>query len=248
MFSWYNTEEAFLLSSLNEIVKVWARGSGQAKFDLNICDGVADLSLNFKLGHPSDQHCDPPHHPSQQHVQPDSQQQGEELGQDEETFCPVPRRKSQARRERNRLRAARHRAAAAMEAGAAATENATEAAAASNNIILPFKGKILPVSMREVETAAPRTASSTSPPQTATSTSPTTASTAEAAVSAASSKLLRPVKACPTNPTKFEAELIKKRLFPIPSSHHQVPPRNPDAGKQKCYKMKEDDLWTKLFS
>ena len=50
MFSCNNTEEASLLSSLNEIVKVWARGSGQAKFDLNICDGVAELSLNFKLG------------------------------------------------------------------------------------------------------------------------------------------------------------------------------------------------------
>jgi hypothetical protein len=239
MFSCNNTEEAFLISSLNEIVKVWARGSGQAKFDLNICDGVAELSLNFKLGHPSDQHCDPPH-PTQQHVQPDAQHEGEEHGPDQETFHPVPQRKSQARRERNRLRAARHRAAVATEAAAAATE----AVAASTNIILPFKGTILPVLRREEVNAAPRTAASTSP-RTATPTSPTTASTVEAAVSAA--KLVRPVKACQTHSTSFDAELIKKRLFPIPSSH-QVPPRNPDTGIQKCYKMKEDDLWTKLFS
>ena len=102
---------------------------------------------------------------------------------------------------------------------------------------------------REEVTAAPRTAASTSSqrsPRTATPTSPTTASTVESAVSAASLKLVRPVKACQTHPTSFDAELIKKRLFPIPSSH-QVPTRNPDAGKQKCYKKKEDDLWTKLF-
>ena len=62
------TEEAFLLSSLQEVVKVWARGFGQAKFDLNICDGVADLSLNFKLGHPSEPHCEPVHlHPHHSH-------------------------------------------------------------------------------------------------------------------------------------------------------------------------------------
>ena len=98
MFSGNNTEEAFLLSSLNEIVKVWARGFGQAKFDLNICDGVAELSLNFKLGHPSDQHCAPPRQ-TQQHVLPDAQHEGEELGQDQETFRPVAKHKSQGRRE-----------------------------------------------------------------------------------------------------------------------------------------------------
>ena len=89
MFSCNNTEEAFLLSSLNEVVKVWARGFGQAKFDLIICDGVADVSLNFKLGHPSDQHWDPTH-PTQQHEQPDGQHEGEERGQDKEIFRPVP--------------------------------------------------------------------------------------------------------------------------------------------------------------
>ena len=98
MFSGLNTEEAFLLGSLNEVVKVWARGFGQAKFDLNICDGVAELSLNFKMGHHS-QHCDPPHPPEQEHVQPDAQREGEEHTQDQETLRPVPKRKSQARRE-----------------------------------------------------------------------------------------------------------------------------------------------------
>ena len=45
------TEEAFLLSSLHEVIKVWSRGSGQASFDLNISDGSAELKLGFKLDH-----------------------------------------------------------------------------------------------------------------------------------------------------------------------------------------------------
>ena len=239
MFSGHFTEEAFLLSSLNEIVKVWARGSGQAKFDLSICDGVADLSLNFKLGHPSDQHCDPSPQPSQ-HDEPDAQHEGEEPGQ--EPLRPVPQCKSQARRERNRLRAARHRAATAVATAAAADS------APASTVILPFKGKILPMLRKEEVTAAPQTATPTSPDPSATPTSSTstTASTTGAAASAASPKLVRPVKASQTQPTSFDAKFVKKKLFPIPSNH-QVPPRNPEVGKRKCYKMKEDDLWTKLF-
>ena len=187
----------------------------------------------------------------QEHVQPDDQCDGEELGQDQETFRPVPKRKSQARRELNRARAARHRAAVAAASEAAAVSEATstsraaaasEAVTASTSIILPFKGTMLPMRSEKV-TAAPGTATSTSPGS-STPTSPTTASTVEAAASAAS--LVRPVKASQTNPISSDAELVKKRLFKIPSSH-QVPPRNLDAGNQKCYKIKEDDLWTKLL-
>ena len=238
MFSGQFTEEAFLLSSLNEVVKVWARGSGQAKFDLSICDGVADLSINFKLGHPSDEHCD---HQTLQPDPHDAQHEGEEPGQ--EPLRPVPQRKSQAGQERNQLRAARHRTATA-----AAAESA-ESAAASTDVILPFKGKIIPVLRKEEATADPQTSAPTSSLPTATPTSPstTTASTIGAAASAASPKLVRPVKASQTQPASFDAKFVKKKLFPIPSSR-QVTPRIPDAGKRKCYKMKEDKLWTKLFS
>ena len=69
----YNyTEEAFLLSSLHEMVKVWASGSGKARFNLDICDGLAKLQLNFQLGHPSEAHGDPylppNHEPPEQEV------------------------------------------------------------------------------------------------------------------------------------------------------------------------------------
>ena len=50
MTNTYNyTEEAFLLSSLQEMVKVWASGSGKAGFNLNICDGLAGYNSTFNL-------------------------------------------------------------------------------------------------------------------------------------------------------------------------------------------------------
>jgi hypothetical protein len=193
------------------------------------------------LIYPSDQHCDPSPQPPQQN-QPDAQHEGEEPGQ--EPFRPVPQRKSHARRERNRLRAARHRAATAVATAAAADS------APASTVILPFKGKILPVIRKEEATAAPQTAAPTSPDPAATpptSSTSTTASTTGAAASAASPKLVRPVKASQTQPTSVDAKFVKKKLFPIPS-YHVVPPRNPEVGKRKCNKMKEDELWTKLFS
>ena len=51
-------EEAFLLASLHEVVKVWSRGCGQASFNLDVAEDSADLKLSFKLGHPTEPHCD----------------------------------------------------------------------------------------------------------------------------------------------------------------------------------------------
>ena len=41
-------EEVFLLGSLHEFVKVWARGIGQASFDLNIENGNAQWALSYE--------------------------------------------------------------------------------------------------------------------------------------------------------------------------------------------------------
>ena len=54
------SEEAFLLSSLKEVVHVWARGKGHATFNLSIVDGIADLQLGFRLGSPTDPHLQEP--------------------------------------------------------------------------------------------------------------------------------------------------------------------------------------------
>ena len=51
-----NTEEAFVLSSLKEFVKVWGSGR-QGYFNLECRNGLACVKLSFDLGHPSDLHC-----------------------------------------------------------------------------------------------------------------------------------------------------------------------------------------------
>ena len=66
------SEEAFILSSLKEVTKVWARGTGLATFNLNIADGFANLQLGFSIGRPTDPHLreepgDPHHLPTQDH-------------------------------------------------------------------------------------------------------------------------------------------------------------------------------------
>ena len=67
------SEEVFLLASLHEVVKVWSRGSGQASFNLDVSEGSADLKLSFKLGHPTEPHCDEvvlPEVPLKPHLKP----------------------------------------------------------------------------------------------------------------------------------------------------------------------------------
>ena len=54
------TEEAFLLSSLKEVVKVWGKGSGQASFNFSVINGKGTLQLGFQLGLPCDLHVLPP--------------------------------------------------------------------------------------------------------------------------------------------------------------------------------------------
>ena len=237
------TEEAFLLSSLQEVVKVWARGIGQAKFDLNICDGVADLSLNFKLGHPSEPHCEPVHlHPHHSHPHHHQQEYGQE------TPHPNPHRKSRSQRERNRLRAAKHRAATAATA-----------------VILPFTGNLLPVNKRntlspltpkdvphkEVVVSAappPRTVASASPPPRTAATAAPPAATAgsPAPPFAGPPTAARPSKAPQASQAAANVKFVKKQLFQAPLQHQPSP--NPTTGQKKHYQMQEDDLWTKLFT
>ena len=55
------TEEAFFLNCVSEVRKIWASKSGQAKLDIFVKNGIADLQLNFQLGPPENPHI--PHHP-----------------------------------------------------------------------------------------------------------------------------------------------------------------------------------------
>ena len=54
--SWSYSEEAFVYSSIKEVMKVWTRGAGKASFSIDVHNGAAELRLNFSLGHPSEPH------------------------------------------------------------------------------------------------------------------------------------------------------------------------------------------------
>ena len=57
----------------------------------------------------------------------------------------------------------------------------------------------------------------------------------------------RPSKTSQTSLAPADVNTVKKKLFP-PLSINQEASSIPATGKKDCYKMKEDDLWTKLFT
>ena len=147
------TEEEFLLNSLHEIVKIWARGKGKASFSLDVSDGLANLSLGIQLGHPSDQHYDPgaqPHHLPTHEQHQDVVQQSR-------------RHKGPKRREKDRARAAAHQARLQSEAA----DPARLVTAAPAVVKLPCSGKLLPLntktSVATLEATTPSPSSSISP-------------------------------------------------------------------------------------
>ena len=85
--SFNQTEEAFFLSCVDEVMKVWASNSGQAKLNISVEDGKVDLQLGFKLGLPGDVHL-APSQPFPSHI--------------------PPRYKTPARKSKDKARAAAH--------------------------------------------------------------------------------------------------------------------------------------------
>jgi hypothetical protein len=94
MHSQTPTEEAFVLASLKEFVKLWGSGS-QASFQLECKDRQACLKFSTQLGSPADLHFVPPFLSHGFHERPQNTSR--------------PRRKGPAQRERDRARAAAHR-------------------------------------------------------------------------------------------------------------------------------------------
>ena len=88
------SEEAFVLSSLKEFVKLWGSGC-QASLQLHCFNGQASVNFSSQLGSPADRHFLPPHR-NQAHL--------------------PSRQKSKHQRERDRARAAAHRAAQQVHA------------------------------------------------------------------------------------------------------------------------------------
>ena len=97
-----NTEEAFVLSSLNEFVKVWGSG-GQSNLNLECRNGFACIKLSFNLGHPTSPHLNSP-----QYFSPAKQ--------------PTRRRNGPARKLKNIERAKAHHTARLVAAATAANQ------------------------------------------------------------------------------------------------------------------------------
>ena len=92
------SEEAFLFRNVRDIVNVWSGGSGQARLNIFVNNGQAELQLTFRLGHPEASHLPLPHTPVlQQNRRP--------------VQHPPLRKKSQRRQARDNLRAAKFQAA-----------------------------------------------------------------------------------------------------------------------------------------
>ena len=234
------SEEAFLLSSLREVVNIWGRGTGQASFNLTVNEGVADLQLGFKLGMPGDAHL---HH---EHPEPLHHQHAPE----QEQVAKKRRRKGPSRRQRDRARAAVFQARKQPEA-----------------VILPFHGKILPLFVSTAVPVVKRTASNSSQSDSPAAAEPAVPRTpskpahsdSSAAGSATASAVARtpstsllsdapaaaPVKASKLSSTATsDVSSVRKHLFV--ADHREPPPSNPSL-QTKNYKQKENDLWTKLF-
>ena len=229
-FTTFNlTEEAFLLDSLHEVVKVWSRGSGQASFNLDISDGAADLKLCFKLGLPGDLHYVPDVllHPPQQHLHQDHHQQ-----------VKRKRRRGPAQIIKDRARAAAHQTRLQSEAAIPVrTETAAPAA-----IKLPFSGNILPLIIPTVNPFVPQTVNpSTLSPSlvTAPKKSPSKSISKKYANVSAVKKQLFPLDQLPPPP------VAPPQTAPPPAA----PPPRPTSppSKIKNYQKSENQLWTKLF-
>ena len=230
------SEEAFLLNSLHEVVKVWARGNGKADFNLKIENGSAELQLAFSLGRPDDVHVAPPQH---YHTLPHH-----DLHQEQHPPRPHRRHKGPARREKDRVRAEKH------QAGIKSKKSAESA-----DIFLPFSGRILPFNQDQTKaTSSVAPPSSTSSPAPTRPTSAASARTPNGAESAQyQTSVTKPKKPTTSSPKYIDYNLVRKNLFPLqpPPPTHEPPgqedPRSrPDASKE--FQRKEDNLWARIFS
>ena len=227
--NFHRSEEAFILSSLREVVNVWSRGSGQATFNLSIVDGFVDLQLGFRLGHPTDPHLLPdPVHPL--HLTPD----------EANNVQSRKRKKGPARREKDRARAARHQARFQPEAAAVSTLSEEQQ---SPPVILPITGKLIQLKSTSVTAPAPAqppavlpsaAVPAATPPHGASPSTPATPHTKTAAMP----------------PMRYvDVNCVKRHLFSsVPQNPDQKsPPHQTPTTSTKSYKRKEDELWTRLF-
>jgi hypothetical protein len=94
MVPFSESEEAFLFKNIKNIINVWSSGAGQARLNIFVKNGKAELQLNYCLGHPEESHLPPQLEPQ---IPP-------------QTSPPLRKRKSQRRQARDNQRAAQYQA------------------------------------------------------------------------------------------------------------------------------------------
>ena len=218
-----HTEEAFILSSLQEVVKVWTRGSGKASFNLDVSDGEGTLKLCFQLGKPGDPHCDP-------HVPPQPCAHLHQHGQQVQK-----RHKGPARRRKDCARAAAHQTRLQSQAAVAAVPAALK---------LPFSGNILPLKNPTPAVPAVVTTPSTS--------SSGVIKTPQKNQGEANPPLLEKVDSVKKQLFRNPPPPVQTKFKPAPAPKppYQISPRTiiPPEAEKLSYKKKEEDLWSRLFS
>ena len=223
-----HSEEAFLLSSLHEVVKVWASGNGKASFSLNIENGSAELQLAFKLGHPSEEHV-------VQHQPPDPP-----VSDHGPWHHYHRRRKGPARQRKDQARARKHQAGLQPKISAD-----------SADILLPFHGRILPFNQDDETATVPGASSPTSSSASSRKSSTVPPVTTPTGAGSAPHSISKPMKPkTPVISSRYvDYNVVKKNLFSPKLAH--VPPRlqdPPSAQAKKNCKMREENLWKKIFN
>ena len=225
----------FLLSKLDEVIKLWERGYGQGSFYFTVDNGVPSLHTGLQVGLEDD------HVPDLQQPQPCHQG-----FQDPHSQTRKKRVRGPAQMAKNRKRAADHQARIR-----AATATTVTVDSVSSVVKLPFSGNILHLKKNtDTGIKAPILSSGRTSP------TPSSPPSSYAAVAAAPP----PVKKVGTELCfVYSSSSAKKKLFPVepPSSTSQSLPANnqiPAPGPSEelvCgrnFKKKEDDLFCKIFS
>ena len=231
----------FLLSKLDEIIKVWSHGVGKGSFYFTVNDGVPNLQTGLEVGLEDDTRQETPH-PRQLCPEPHYQ------GFQDPRIRTAKRRRGPAQMAKNRARAAAHQAR--LKAVSANCSPATLEADSASSLVaslpvtvkLPFSGNMLPLKKN------PRAVSSSQrqPSVASTSSSPPPPST-PSSYAAVVSAVPPPVKKVGTELSLTNISSAKKNLFPVfPVNNCPIMPSSQCL--RGTFKKKENEMYDKIFS
>ena len=231
----------FLLSKLDEVIKLWERGYGQGSFYFTVDDGVPSLHTGLQVGLEDDPV------PDLQQPLPQPCHQG---SQGPHSQTRKKRVRGPAQMAKNRERAAAYQARIRAATATAVTVASVRSTENPSVVKLPFSGNILHLKKNtDTGKKVPILSSGRTSP------TPSSPPSSYAAVAAAPP----PVKKVGTElGFVYNSSSAKKKLFSVePSStsqslpaHNPIPAPGPSEELvcRRNFKKKEDDLFCKIFS